>query len=100
MPSTSLPRRRALQFLGSSAASLAFPALAQADRIVLGQSAAFTGPAAELGIQMNRGARVLFDQVNASGGVGGRQIELRTLDDGYEPGRCKANTEKFLRDGV
>ena len=100
MPSTSLSRRRTLQLLGSTAASVAFPALAQPERIVLGQSAAFTGPAAQLGIQMNRGARVLIDQVNAAGGVGGRQIELRTLDDGYEPERCKANTEKFLRDGV
>ena len=100
MPSTPLSRRRTLQLLGSTAASIALPALAQPERIVLGQSAAFTGPAAELGIQMNRGARLMIDQVNASGGVGGRQIELRTLDDGYEPDRCKANTEKFLRDGV
>jgi len=27
-------------------------------------------------------------------------IELRTLDDGYEPQRCKANTEKFIADDV
>lgn len=100
MHSTSLSRRRALQVLGASAASVAFPALAQAERIVLGQSAAFSGPAAQLGIQMNIGAQVLIDQVNAAGGIGGRQIELRTADDGYEPDRCKANTEKFLRDGV
>jgi ABC-type branched-subunit amino acid transport system substrate-binding protein len=80
--------------------ALSLPAWAQSERIVLGQSAAFSGPAAELGLQMNQGARLVFDQVNASGGIGGRQIELRTLDDGYEPDRCKANTEKFINDGV
>jgi ABC-type branched-subunit amino acid transport system substrate-binding protein len=67
---------------------------------VLGQSAAFTGPAAQLGIQLNRGARLYFDKINASGGVNGQRIELRTLDDGYEPDRCKANTEKLIADNV
>jgi len=64
---------------------------------VLGQSAAFSGPAAQLGIQMNRGARIYFDSVNAAGGINGHTIELRTLDDGYEPVRCKANTEQFIK---
>ena len=45
------------------------PALAQGNRIVLGQSAAFTGPAAQLGIQMNSGARIYFNALNAQGGV-------------------------------
>ena len=49
---------------------------------------------------MNRGARLCFDQVNASGGVNGATIELRTLDDGYDPARCKANTDKFINDNV
>jgi ABC-type branched-subunit amino acid transport system substrate-binding protein len=90
--------RRAAALAG---ASIGFPALAQSDtRIVLGQSAAFSGPAAQLGIQMNAGARLYFDRINAAGGVNGRQIELRTLDDGYEPDRCKANTAQFIQDEV
>ncbi|MBG6070793.1 MULTISPECIES: ABC transporter substrate-binding protein [unclassified Polaromonas] len=69
-------------------------------KIILGQSAAFTGPAAQLGIQFNQGAQVYFDQVNAQGGVGRQQIELRKLDDGYEPARCVENTKKFIADDV
>ncbi len=69
-------------------------------RIVLGQSAAFTGPAAQLGIQFHQGAKVYFDQVNAQGGTGRQQIELRKLDDGYEPARCAENTKKFIADDV
>lgn len=97
------PRRRILQGLAAGAASLAAPLAlrAQADnRIVLGQSAPFSGPAAALGAQFNQGAKLCFDQLNAAGGVQGRRIELRTLDDGYDPQRCKANTEQFIRDDV
>lgn len=94
-----LPRRQALQRLAAGSLALAGAGLAGAQgsgRIVLGQSAAFTGPAAQLGIQMNQGARLAFDAFNAAGGLDGRKIDLQTLDDGYDPARCKANTEKFL----
>jgi len=73
---------------------------AQADKIILGQSAAFTGPAAQLGIQFHQGAKVYFDQVNAQGGIGKRLIEIRNLDDGYEPDRCAENTRKLIADDV
>ena len=96
-------RRDFVQRAAGSAALLAMPALAalaQAAPIVLGQSAAFSGPAAQLGIQMNQGARIYFEALNAQGGSNGSSIELRTLDDGYEPERCKANTERFIKDNA
>jgi len=93
-------RRDAVRRIAAAAAAVSLPAIAQGNRIVLGQSAAFSGPAAQLGIQMNKGARIYFDTLNANGGIHGAQIELRTLDDGYEPDRCKANTEKFIKDDV
>lgn len=70
------------------------------NKIILGQSAAFTGPAAQLGIQFHQGAKVWFDQVNAQGGVGGKSIEIKKLDDGYEPDRCAANTRQLIDEGV
>lgn len=66
------------------------------DRILLGQSAAFAGPAAELGKAMRQGALLYFEQVNAAGGVHGRKIELVSLDDGYEPDRAIANTRRLI----
>lgn len=95
-----MKRRDVIKWLAGSSAALALPALAQNNRIVLGQSAAFSGPAAQLGIQLNMGAKIFFNALNASGGVNGSTVELRTLDDGYEPDRCKANTEKFIKDDV
>jgi len=93
-------RRDAIRHLAAASAAVALPAFAQNNRIVLGQSAAFTGPAAQLGLQMNAGARIYFNALNAQGGVNGNTIDLRTADDGYEPDRCKANTEKFIKDDV
>ena len=95
-------RRRLLSGLAACApASLALPAWAQADRrIVLGQSAPLTGPAAQLGIQFQAGAKLAFERANARGGVNGRSIELRSMDDGYEPARCQANTQALLNEDV
>jgi ABC-type branched-subunit amino acid transport system substrate-binding protein len=64
--------------------------------IVLGESAAFTGPAAQLGIQLNAGTKAYFDHVNAQGGVYGRKIELKTRDDRYEANLCVENTKKLI----
>ncbi len=69
-------------------------------KIILGQSAAFTGPAAQLGIQFYQGAKVYFDQANAQGTAGRQQIEIRKLDDGYDPVRCAENTQKLIADDV
>lgn len=68
------------------------------DTVLLGQSVALTGPAAALGIEMRTGAKVYFDYVNSRGGVHGRKIELRTLDDGYEPSRTAPNTKKLIEE--
>jgi ABC-type branched-subunit amino acid transport system substrate-binding protein len=100
MPSA-VNRRHAFHQLAGLGAALSAPAFGQSERpLVLGQSAATTGPAAQLGLQMNHGAKLYFDAVNAQGGVNGRPIELRLLDDGYEPERCKANTEQFIAKDV
>lgn len=95
----SSPNRR--QFSIAAAALLGLPAVrAQEGRLVLGQFAPFTGPAAQLGIQYHSGARLYFDQLNAQGGMGGRSIVIRTMDDGYEPERCAENTRKLLSEDV
>jgi ABC-type branched-subunit amino acid transport system substrate-binding protein len=95
-------RRRTLSLLAAGpVAALALPAWAQSERrLVLGQSAALSGPAAQLGLQLNRGAKLHFDRINAQGGIAGRSIVLQALDDGYEPERCKANTEALIKEDV
>lgn len=69
-----------------------------ATNVLIGQSAAFTGPAAQLGIQMNVGAKAYFDMINKQGGVHGRTIELKTRDDKYEATLAAENTKKFIEE--
>jgi branched-chain amino acid transport system substrate-binding protein len=64
--------------------------------VVLGQSAALSGPAATLGVEMRDGALAYFDAVNARGGINGRKIRLVTLDDAYEPSRTIKNTVELM----
>lgn len=65
--------------------------------ILIGQSAAFSGPSAELGREYRAGAHEVFDQVNAQGGVHGRQIVMVYRDDRYEPALARRNTERFIQ---
>jgi ABC-type branched-subunit amino acid transport system substrate-binding protein len=67
-------------------------------QIVLGQGAVFSGPAQELGIQMRDGALAYFNYVNAHGGVHGRKIVLKSVDDRYEPEGAVAATKKLIEE--
>jgi len=88
-------------FLATLALGVAGSAIAQGvtdSQIVLGQSVALSGPAQQLGLDMQLGATLYFNQVNARGGVHGRKIVLKTLDDGYEATRAAENTRKLIND--
>lgn len=69
-----------------------------ADTITLGQSAAFSGPAKDLGVEMRDGALLAFNEFNRQGGAHGRKIKLISYDDGYEPDRAVSNTKKLIND--
>lgn len=66
------------------------------DRIVFGQTAAFSGPAQGLGIEMRRGIESAFAEANRVGGVDGRLLELVTLDDAYEPEAAITNAQQLI----
>ena len=69
-----------------------------ANRILLGQSAVFSGPAAQLGIQMRNGIKAYFDYVNERGGVHGRKLELVTEDDKYEASVAPVASKKLIEE--
>ena len=62
------------------------------------QSIALSGPLGDLGSAMHGGAKACFAATNAAGGVNGRQIELKVLDDGYDVKRALANVSQFIAD--
>ena len=69
--------------------------------VLFGQSAAFSGPAQELGKNMQLGILAAFEEANRAGGVHGRELKLTFKDDGYEPGAAAQNTISLIEeDGV
>ena len=68
------------------------------ERVLFGQSAAFSGPAQELGLGMQRGIQAAFREANDRGGVHGRMIELVSLDDAYEPEAAVVNTLQLIEE--
>jgi len=64
--------------------------------ILMGMTAAFSGPSQELGTRMKLGIETGFAQINEAGGVAGRKLRLVALDDGYEGNRALDNMTELL----
>lgn len=64
--------------------------------IRLGMSGPLQGPSQALGIEMRRGIMAALDTVNDAGGVHGRQIELESLNDNYDPAQALEMTRRLL----
>src|SRR5574340_764848 len=64
--------------------------------ILIGQSCQLTGPLAPLSEELNQGARLYVDHINAAGGVNGRRIKVLTLDDAYDPKRTADNAKRLV----
>ena len=66
--------------------------------IRLGASQVLSGPLGPQTVQYGEGARLLFDAVNAAGGIHGRKISYTSLDDGFDPKRAVENTRKLIEE--
>ena len=68
------------------------------DKILFGQVAALNGPAQALGQGMREGILAAFEEANRAGGINGRKLELKSVDDGYEPEKTIEATKKIISD--
>jgi len=82
----SLTRRQALASAAAViASSVAKPAIAAKEPIMIGYLPALTGPSSSTGIGINRGVQLAVQEINAAGGIDGRQFELIVRDTQSEP---------------
>jgi ABC-type branched-subunit amino acid transport system substrate-binding protein len=81
--------------LGLSAA-----AQAQIKPLLIGQTYVQTGPLASLSPEPLVGVRAMLTSLNAHGGINGRPVELRQLDDAYDPAKGAENVKTFAKDGA
>jgi len=66
-----------------------------ADEIIFGQSACFSGPNKNLGLYYRTGILAAFEEQNNQGGIQGRLLKLSSLDDAYESELAAENAAKF-----
>ncbi|HET6483338.1 MAG TPA: ABC transporter substrate-binding protein [Actinoplanes sp.] len=77
---------------GSGSSSANTPGVTDTE-IVVGTHMPLTGPAAAGYSKIAPATKAYFDYVNANGGVHGRKITYKIMDDGYNP----ANTQQVVR---
>jgi ABC-type branched-subunit amino acid transport system substrate-binding protein len=101
-------RRPFLLQAAALAAAVAAPGMAMAQaarpavrRVVLGQSVPLTGAADQIGLAFAGGAKLYIDAANERARQGGGwTLELRQLDDGYDPAKAGENARKLLDEGA
>lgn len=71
---------------------------AQSGTILIGQTADYSGPQAAAVKETTTAALAYFAKVNAAGGVNGKKIVVRSLDDGFDPKRSVENVKKLAED--
>jgi branched-chain amino acid transport system substrate-binding protein len=59
----------------------------------------FTGVTAAVANQVFLGLQTAADGINASGGIGGRQVELVKIDDGGDPTKAVTELQNYLSSG-
>jgi len=97
-----VPSLNTLPVVLAALLATAIPASAEdglsADKILFGQATALEGPASALGQGMKMGLEAAFSEVNKAGGVKGRKLELKSVDDGYEPTKSIEAVKKLLEE--
>jgi branched-chain amino acid transport system substrate-binding protein len=83
--------------MGALAAGLARPALASSEPIRIGWLPALTGTSSSTGIAIDRGIQLATKEINAAGGVGGRQIELIIRDTQSDPTKAVNASAELIR---
>ncbi|AKJ31142.1 ABC transporter substrate-binding protein [Caldimonas brevitalea] len=96
--SNPIARRALLKAAGAAAAAIALPTTvrAQEQAFVIGQTASLTGPQAYPYVEMNRGIKAAFDEINERGGVEGHRLEFRSLDDAGMPEKATENAKQLI----
>lgn len=97
---TSQPLRRALPQALALSAALSLGTTSAQEAIIIGASLPLSGSQAAAGKEGQAIMQAQIDTFNREGGVGGRKLSLKLLDDGYDPQRAAANARALAEQGA
>ena len=63
----------------------------------IAQSIPYSGPASAFGV-VGRTMQAWFRMLNENGGIGGRKIELTSLDNGFQPPKALEASRKLVEE--
>jgi len=102
---SNLSRRQMVAALGALGATASGTLLATNARaaietgdILIGQSAHLSGPLAPSFAPVVKGQEMALAQINQRGGVHGRQVRLKLLDDAYDTKKAVENVNRLIDD--
>src|SRR3546814_6922883 len=75
-------------------------ALPISDTIKIAIAGPFTGPVTQYGAMVKEGVDTAIEQINASGGVLGKQLEAVTIDDACEPKQGPVVANRVVNDEI
>ena len=105
---TSFRRRDILAGVGAATAALSLPSRAFAaygpgvtdTEIKLGTTSPYSGPASAFGV-FGEAQTAFFKMINDQGGIGGRKVNLISLDNAFSPPKALEQTRRLVEgDGV
>src|SRR5690625_2593614 len=82
------------------AAGMLMSSVALADTIKIGVAGPFTGALTQYGTMVKEGVDTAIEQINASGGVLGKQLEAVVVDDACEPKQGPVVANRIVNDGI
>ncbi len=88
------------KFLAAALCTLLGVHSAWAQDIVIGQSVPLSGTNADIGRDMRDGALAIFNKLNTSNLLGGRKIQLVTLDNANNRQRAAENSQQLVNQGA
>ena len=95
-----MKRRLVLGLAAALAMSVALPAAWAQDTVQIANIAELSGPGATAGVNWRDGAKMAIEEINAAGGILGKQVEMPEYDSQSDAQTSRAMVQKAIDEGA
>ncbi len=95
-----MKRRHVLGLAALLAMGAALPAARAQDSVIIANIAELSGPGATSGVNWRDGAKMAVEEINAAGGILGKQVEMPEYDSQSDAQTSRAMVQKAIDEGA